>query len=55
MKLLFFLADSFIAAFGITRPTDKTRQQAAVFICVLMLLVVTLIVASAIVIHESTR
>jgi hypothetical protein len=40
MGLLYFLADTFINAFGITHPTPKARKQAAFFI--LALLVVTL-------------
>jgi hypothetical protein len=45
MKLLYFLADTFINTFGITHPTEKTRKQAAFFI--LGLMVLTLAVATA--------
>jgi uncharacterized membrane protein len=38
MKLLYFLADTFINTFGITRPTEKARKQAAFFILALILI-----------------
>jgi hypothetical protein len=44
MKLLYFLADAFINTFGITRPTEKARRNAAFFI--LTLIVLTLLTAS---------
>lgn len=37
MRLLYFLADTFIDTFGITRPTEKARKQAAFFILGLLL------------------
>lgn len=46
MRLLYFLADTFINTFGITQPTEKTRRQAAFFI--LLLVVVLLAGISAI-------
>ena len=39
MRLLYFLADTFISTFGITQPTPTTRKQAAFFILGLILLV----------------
>ena len=38
MILLYFLADAFINTFGITRPSEKTRRQAALFILGLLVL-----------------
>jgi len=55
MRLLYFLADSFIAFFGITRPAERERAQAAFFILVLMLLVLAGMIATGIIIHAATR
>ena len=35
MSFLYFLADAFINTFGITKPTEKARKQAALFILIL--------------------
>ncbi len=40
MGFLYFLADTFINTFGITRPTEKARKQAAFFILGLLLLTI---------------
>jgi hypothetical protein len=40
MRLLYFLADTFISTFGITQPTEKARKQAAFFILALLILVI---------------
>ncbi len=40
MKLLYVIADFFIATFGITQPTAKTRDQAAWFIAGLLVILV---------------
>ena len=42
MKLLYFLADAFINTFGITKPTEKARKQAAFFILALIILAIAL-------------
>jgi hypothetical protein len=55
MRLLYFLADTFINTFGITQPTAKARQQAAFFILGLMVLVVALAVAAFAVLHAWMR
>ncbi len=39
MRILYFLADTFINTFGITQPDARTRQQAAWFIAGLMVAV----------------
>ena len=52
MKFLYFLADSFIAFFGITRPTEKARTQAAFFIVSLTLLVLIGVAAVGLAIHS---
>ncbi len=52
MALLYFLADAFINTFGITRPTEKTRKQAAFFILTLLLLAVAGAVAAFVVLHS---
>ena len=40
MSFLYFLADTFINTFGITRPTEKARKQAAFFILTLLILAI---------------
>lgn len=55
MNFLYFLADSFIAAFGITRPTEKARRQAAWFILSLMLLTVAGAIAAGAAIWVAVR
>ena len=40
MALLYFLADAFINTFGITRPTETARRQAAFFILGLLVLLI---------------
>lgn len=55
MALLYFLADMFINTFGITRPTDKTRKQAAFFILGLLLLLVTGVAVVGYLIHLAMK
>ena len=55
LKLLYFLADSFIAAFGITRPTEKARSQAAWFILSLMVLTLFGVAAAGVLIRSAVR
>lgn len=55
MGFLYFLADTFINTFGITRPTEKTRKQAAFFILTLMLLTIGGAVGAYVVIHTYMR
>ncbi len=55
MRLLYFLADSFIAFFGITRPTERARTQAAFFILALMLLALAAMIATGLIIHSASR
>lgn len=55
MRFLYFLADSFIAAFGITRPTEKARTQAAFFILSLLILTVIGMAATGLAIHAVIR
>jgi uncharacterized membrane protein len=52
MKLLYFLADTFINTFGITQPTEKARTQAAWFILVLILIAVVIAFTAGVVIHS---
>ena len=52
MKLLYFLADSFISTFGITRPTEKARKQAAFFILGLLVIAVIAMTVTGVVIHS---
>jgi hypothetical protein len=40
MPLLYFVVDLFIDVFGITRPSEKARRQAAFFILGLLALAV---------------
>jgi hypothetical protein len=37
MRFLYFLADTFIQTFGITRPTESARRQTAFFILGLLI------------------
>jgi hypothetical protein len=45
MTLLYFIADTFIDTFGITRPSENARKRAALFI--LFLIVLAVAIASA--------
>lgn len=55
MALLYFLADAFINTFGITKPTEAARRQAAFFILGMSLLVLLGVFAAGIVIHLAMR
>ena len=55
MFLLYFLADAFINAFGITQPTPAARRRAAFFILGLMLLVIAGVFAAGYVLHLALR
>ena len=55
MALLYFLADAFINTFGITRPTEAARRQAAFFILALLLLLVAGVTAVGFLIHSATK
>jgi hypothetical protein len=52
MKFLYFLADSFINTFGITRPTEKARKQAAFFILGLILVALGAATIAGILVHS---
>jgi hypothetical protein len=55
MGFLYFLADTFIDTFGITRPTEKTRKQAAFFILALLVLMLVGVATAGYVILMATR
>ena len=55
MGFLYFLADTFISTFGITRPNEKTRKQAAFFILALIVLMLTGVAVAGYVILVATR
>ncbi len=55
MALLYFLADAFINTFGITRPTEKAREQAAFFILALLLLLLAGVVVAGYLIYTVTK
>ncbi len=55
MRLLYFLADTFINTFGITQPTQKNRKQAAFFILTLLILMMIGLVVAGLVIHSVMR
>ncbi len=55
MKFLYFLANTFIDTFGITRPTEKARRQAAFFILTLLILVLAGAVATFVVVSRLMR
>jgi len=55
VSLLYFLADAFINTFGITKPTQKTRTQAAFFILALILLALLAAATAGLVIHSVMR
>jgi hypothetical protein len=40
MGVLYYVVDMFINTFGITRPSEKARKQAAFFILALLLIAV---------------
>jgi len=52
MKLLYFLADTFISTFGITQPTEKTRRHAAFFILGLICLALIAATTAFFVLHS---
>jgi len=51
MKVLYFLADVFINTFGITRPSEKARTQAAFFILGLIVLLLAGVTAAGLAIY----
>ncbi len=53
MKLLYFLADTFINTFGITRPTEKARKQAAFFILGLIIIALSLAGTAGFLVHST--
>jgi hypothetical protein len=53
MSLLYFLADAFINTFGITRPTEKARKQAAFFILGLIILALALAATAGFLVHST--
>jgi hypothetical protein len=53
MSLLYFLADAFINTFGITRPTEKARKQAAFFILALIILAIALAAGAGFLVHSA--
>ncbi len=55
MNILYFLVDMFINTFGITRPTEKARRQAAFFILALLVLVVAIVTAAAFILGSSIK
>lgn len=55
MPLLYFLADAFINTFGITRPTEAARRQAAFFILGMIILVIVGVTVAGVAIHLAMR
>ena len=55
MRVLYFLVEMFINTFGITRPSEKGRKQAAFFILALMLLTLAAAAAAGFLAHSVTR
>ena len=55
MRLLYFLADTFVQVFGITQPTERNRRQAAFFILTLLLLMLIALVVAGLVIHSAMK
>lgn len=55
MTFLYFLADTFINTFGITRPTEAARRHAAFFILGMMILVIVGVAVAGIAIHLAMR
>jgi hypothetical protein len=55
MRLLYFMADAFIATFGITRPTERARKQAAFFILALLVVVVLAVAVAGLALHGVMR
>jgi hypothetical protein len=52
MNILYILADAFINTFGITRPTDRARKQAAFFILGLILLALIVATVAGFLVHS---
>ena len=55
MKLLFFLADAFVNTFGITKPTERARKQAAYFILVLMVVALGVATVAGFLVHSAMQ
>lgn len=55
MKLLFFLADAFVNTFGITKPTERARKQAAFFILVLMVVALAVATLAGFLVHSAMQ
>ncbi len=55
MGFLYFLADTFINTFGITRPSEKGRKQAAFFILTLLVLTLVAGTVAFLVLHASMK
>ena len=55
MALLYFLADAFINTFGITRPSDTARKQAALFILALLLILLAGVSEVGYLIYAATK
>jgi uncharacterized membrane protein len=54
MRLIYFLADTFINTFGITQPKEKARKQAAFFIMALMGLTLGVVASVGYLFHRVT-
>ena len=52
MGLLYYFVDMFINTFGITRPSETARKQAAFFILTLILLAIGGAVVAFVVLHS---
>jgi len=55
MKLLFFLADVFVNTFGITKPTELARKQAAFFILVLTIVALAVATIAGFLVHSAMQ
>ena len=55
MALLYFLADAFIKAFGITQPTAEARRRAAFFILTLMIVLLLAVAVAGIAVRYALR
>jgi hypothetical protein len=55
MGVLYYLLDMFINTFGITRPSEKARKQAAFFILTLILLAIAGAMTAFLVLHKMMK
>ncbi len=55
MNLLYYLTDLFVDVFGITRPNERNRRLAALFILGLLALTIVLVAGAGVLLHSAMK